>query len=470
MKETPQKAFGDYTSESLTADSANLSWRNTASWKQFPILGLQPKAIICLMVLSIFVGEIIVMFILHLWPEIPIFTEALINASVLVLIISPTLVLFHYRPMVSNLRQRDTILGQLLLSEERLNLALQAVNDGLWDCNVQTGEIYFTPRLATMLGYPPDEIEPTFDSLKNLVHPEDRDLFESAISESLHSQGKYLRIEVRLKCRATNPQWLWVLIRGNVVERGTDGSPLRAVGTNTNIHERKQAEAALHQSEQGIRFLSRQLMNNSEAEKKRLAHELHDDFGQMITAFKMGIEMIRSQNVDKNPEFEYHCDRLLEIGKRMNRSLHEICDNLRPAMLDDLGLFKTIEWLTDRFSEQHSDIHTRVELPETSTRLPEEIELVCYRVCQEALHNISKHACPTIVDVALTFSGDHLKLNISDNGRGFDAAKRRSKEHWGIGLLGIKERAKGLGGTATIESSPDNGTRISVELPLAAKG
>jgi two-component system sensor histidine kinase UhpB len=469
VKETPQKAFGNDTPESHTADSAKLSWRNNASWKQFSIVGLPPKTIILLMVLSIFVGELIVMFILHLWPELPVFTEALINALILVLIISPTLILFHYRPMVSNLRQRDSILGQLVLSEERLNLALQAVNDGLWDCNVQTGEIYFTPRFATMLGYSPDEIKPTFDGLKNLVHPEDRDLFDNAVNESLHSQGKYLRVEVRLKCRTTNPEWLWVLIRGNVVKRATDGSPLRAVGTNTNIHERKQAEAALHQSEEGIRSLSRQLINNSEAEKKRLAHELHDDIGQMITAFKMGIEMIRSQNVDKNPEFEFHCDRLLEIGNRMNLSLHEICDNLRPAMLDDLGLFKTIEWLTDRFSEQHSDIHTRVELPESSIRLPEQIELVCYRVCQEALNNISKHACPTIVDVALTFSDDHLKLNISDNGRGFDSAKHRSKQRWGIGLLGIKERATGLGGTATIESSPGNGTRISVELPLAAE-
>ena len=102
-------------------------------------------------------------------------------------------------------------------------------------------------------------------------------------------------------------------------------------------------------------------------------------------------------------------------------------------------------------------------------RLPEEIELVCYRACQEALHNISKHARPTTVDVELSVSDDNIQLNISDNGCGFDAAKRRNNGHWGIGLLGIKERATALGGTATIDSSTDNGTRISIVLPLAAK-
>jgi two-component system sensor histidine kinase UhpB len=431
--------------------------------------GLPPKRILLLMVLSIFLGEVIVMFLLHLWPALPVIPEALIDALVLVLILSPTFIFFHYRPMVQNLQQRDLVMAQLAESEERLNLALQAVDDGLWDWNIPTGEAYFTPRFATMLGYHHDELEPEFDSMRTLIHPEDRDLFEHQINENLSDRKQELEIEIRLKCRGTRPAWLWVLVRGKVVERGTNGSPLRAVGTNTNIHERKQAEAALHQSEQGIRFLSRQLVNNSEAEKKHLAQELHDDFGQMITAFKMGIEMIRSQDSGKHPEFDFHCARLLEIGNRMDASLHEICDDLRPAMLDDLGLFRTLEWLIGRFSEQHNDIRTSIEQPEISVRLPEEIELVCYRACQEALHNISKHARPTIVDVALTVSDDNLQLIVSDNGCGFDPAHRRSNGHWGIGLLGIQERATALGVSDTIESSTGKGTRITVVLPLAAK-
>ena len=348
-------------------------------------------------------------------------------------------------------------------------LALHAVNDGLWDWDIQTGAVYYSPQCATMLGYRPEEFKPDFDSLTPLIHPEDRDHFDRQVSENLGGQRSEIDIELRLKCREENRAWLWVLIRGKVIERGADGAPLRAVGTNKNIHERKQAEAALQQSKEEIHNLSRQLIQISEAEKKHLAQELHDDFGQMITTFKMGVEMIRCQQDNQPPGLEFHCARLLEIGTRMGKSLNEICDDLRPAMLDDLGLSKTLKWLIDRFSEQHVGIDTRIQLTELNMRLPGDVELVCYRICQESLHNISKHAHPTSVVVDLNVCADKVELNISDNGCGFDPSRRKSNSHWGFGLLGIYERAAAIGGVATIESSVGKGTRVSVTLPRDPK-
>jgi len=467
VKETPQKAFGNDTPESHTADSAKLSWRNNASWKQFSIVGLPPKTIILLMVLSIFVGELIVMFILHLWPELPVFTEALINALILVLIISPTLVLFHYRPMVSNLRQRDSILGQLLLSEERLNLALQAVNDGLWDCNVQTGEIYFTPRFATMLGYSPDEIKPTFDSLKNLVHPEDRDLFDNAINECLHSPGKYLRVEVRLKCRTTNPEWLWVLIRGNVVERATDGSPLRAVGTNTNIHERKQAEAALHQSEQGIRSLSRQLINNSETEKKHLAHELHDDFGQTLAFIKIQIKNIQKKLLKHQNELKEECENSLKYADQLIEKVRSLSHGLTPLSLNHLGLTASLQSMIENFSK-YSNLKIQKDIANIDRLFPPLAEITIYRIFQEIFTNIEKHANSDYVKVEVIKQNSSVSFKIEDNGKGFDIERIELNylNEKRIGLASLKERVRMLGGRFKIQSQLNEGTKINFTVPF----
>ncbi len=465
----PSDSFINHSPGRVSHDSASPTMHKNDSGETFLHRCMPPRRILFLLVFSTFLCEIIVMFILHLWPALPLLPEALINASILILILSPTFYFFHYKPMVENLRQRDLVMDQLAGNEERLKLALQAVNDGLWDWDIQSGAVYYSPQCATMLGYPPEELKPDFDSLTLLIHPEDRDRFERQISENLGDRMNELAIELRLKCREKSQVWLWVLVRGKVVERGADGTPLRAVGTNKNIHERKQAEAALQQSETEIHNLSRQLIQTSEAEKKHLAQELHDDFGQMITAFKLGVEMIRSQQCNQPQELEFHCSRLLKIGTRMERSLNEICDDLRPAMLDDLGLPRTLEWLIDRFSEEHVGIDTRIQLTEFNMRLPGEVELACYRICQEALHNIAKHAHPTSVTLDLNVCADKVELNISDNGCGFDPSQRKSKSRWGLGLLGIYERAAAIGGVAAIESSVGKGTHVSVTLPREPK-
>jgi len=462
-------SFINHSPDRVSHDSASPARHNSVSGETSLLQGMPPRRILLLLVVSSFLCEIIIMFILHLWPTLPLLPEALFDASILTLILFPTFYFLHYRPMVENFRQRDLVMDQLVSSEERLKLALQAVNDGLWDWDIQTGAVYYSPQCATMLGYPPEELKPDFDSLALLIHPEDRDRFERQISENIGGQMNEISIELRLKCREKGHAWLWVLVRGKVVKRGADGSPLRAVGTNKNIHDRKLAEAALQQKEAQIHNLSRQLVKTTEAEKKHLAQELHDDFGQMITAFKLGVEMIRDQGCNQPQNLGFHCSRLLEIGTRMERSLEEICDDLRPAMLDDLGLPKTLEWLIKQFSEQHAGIDTRIELTEFNMRLPGEVELTCYRICQEALHNISKHAHPTSVAVELDVCADKVELNISDNGRGFDPARRKSNSHWGLGLLGIHERAAAIGGVAAIESAVGKGTRVSVTLPRDPK-
>jgi len=464
MEPSPKiKAYAEAVPERRTWLRSPASSWDTDVASELPVI--PPLRILFLLVLSIFVCEVLVMVVLHFWPSLPVLTEAMIDASILVLILSPTFYWFHYQPLKRNSLEREAVLARLLQSEERLALALQAVNDGLWDWNIKDGEVYFSPRCALMLGYQPEELEPDFEGLLQLIHPEDRPCFELQLKDHLAGRLSHIESTLRLQCRSKCEDWLWVLVRGKVVERADDGTALRAVGTNTNIQARKQAEEALRQSEEGVRYLSQQLIKTSEIEKKHLAGELHDDFGQMITAFKMGVEMIRAEECTPHPAIDFHCARLLEIGRRMEASLREICDDLRPAILDDLGLTKTLAWLVERFQELHPEVHTGIEQPDLDRRLAPEIELICYRVCQEALHNIAKHAQPTEVAVTLRADAEYVHLTVRDNGRGFDPTRHRSHSHWGIGLLGMQERAAAVGGSTTVESAPGKGTTISVTLP-----
>jgi two-component system sensor histidine kinase UhpB len=137
------------------------------------------------MVVSIFLGEIVVMWILHYWQSLPVVPEAIIDASVLLLILSPTFYLFHYRPLTHNNCQREAAITLLAESEERLTLALQAVNDGLWDWYIQSGSVYYSPQCAIMLGRHPDDLEPYFSSLTNLIHPDDLNRFEDQVNDHL---------------------------------------------------------------------------------------------------------------------------------------------------------------------------------------------------------------------------------------------------------------------------------------------
>ena len=218
-------------------------------------------------------------------------------------------------------------------------------------------------------------------------------------------------------------------------------------------------------SRERIQLLSHQLINNSEEEKKHLAQDLHDEFGQLLTAFQLGVEMIQSGQFTEQSALTLQCVRLLDTIKHMEKELRRICDNLRPDILDDIGLNAALEWLINQFSI-FSDIQVSFNSELSESRLSQEKELVFYRICQETLNNISKHASASHVTVDLKESSDEITLTIRDNGCGFNPEKIGIKsKHWGMGLLGMHERAAALSGNVTIKSESGKGTTIMAALP-----
>ena len=425
---------------------------------------LSPKRLLPLMILSIFIAETTVMFMLSLFEPLPIPVEALVDSSALLVILSPTFFFLHYQPLKNHNRERMKIARQLFASEQRFQMALKAVNDSLWDYNPQTKEIYVSPQSEIMLGYIPGELGPHIGHWKALLHPEEVDMFIKAKND--HLSGLTEHIEVEHRFRTKNGDWLWFLTRGQVVARDREKRPLRVIGTHTNITQRKQAEAALRMRKEEIRKLSHKLIHAAEDEKKRLAQDLHDEFGQVLTAFQIGLEMLRDQGRKEQNTHDQQCDRLLNMVQRLETDLRSICDQLRPVILDDLGLMETMRWHISQFVaiDDSFDVDFQVSGQQELSR---ELTIVLYRIFQEALNNIHKHASPSQVRINLDMKESQIELTIRDDGRGFenklsDAADRTS---WGLGLIGMRERATAVGGDLSVVSGFGQGTIVRAILP-----
>jgi len=209
--------------------------------------------------------------------------------------------------------------------------------------------------------------------------------------------------------------------------------------------------------------LLRKVITAQEDERKRLARELHDETSQSLAALAMGIdvaaEAIRSGGQPK-------LDEVKAIAKRTIEDVHRLIFDLRPSVLDDLGLLSAIEWYAER-ALRTKGVSVRCECEEGANRVSPEMETALFRICQEALSNVARHAQASAVLVELGLEGSDLRVSIEDDGRGFDAAapvSEADRKHWG--LLGIRERAEILGGTAKIESAVGKGTRVEVRIPV----
>ena len=220
--------------------------------------------------------------------------------------------------------------------------------------------------------------------------------------------------------------------------------------------------SAEQQNRQDLERLSASLVEAQERDRRKLARELHDEVGQALTAVKMDIGIaLRSENQARVRSALEEASDLAEATLRGVRDLSQL---LHPSMLDDFGLPTTLATYLRSFSHRTG---IRAQLAETvDDRLIPEIEVGAYRIVQEALNNIAQHSHATACTVSLSGGGGVLRITIEDNGRGLGAASGISEVRRGLGLIGMRERAQGLGGSFTIENRSGGGTQLSVTLPL----
>ena len=213
-----------------------------------------------------------------------------------------------------------------------------------------------------------------------------------------------------------------------------------------------------------LRLLSQKLVQVQEAERKSLSRELHDEVGQMMTALRMELGSAEERLGSSAPQALSHLKAAASLAEQTLRSVRGLARGLRPSMLDELGLAPALNWLAREFTK-HTGIHVDLNMDGSLDHLPEDYRICIYRVVQEALTNCARHARAQEVRLDLQRIGNALSLTIQDDGNGFDPAEGAR----GIGLLGMKERVRELGGALTITSAAREGTLLTVHIPLRSE-
>jgi two-component system, NarL family, sensor histidine kinase UhpB len=232
-----------------------------------------------------------------------------------------------------------------------------------------------------------------------------------------------------------------------------DEGQLCVLAVFRDVTERKQAARELEESREQLRRLSTALQAVREEEKTRIARELHDELGQSLTGLKMDLAQLSSQ---LRPEQADALDRATVA------SVRRIATELRPLMLDDLGLVPTIEWLVHDFS-QRSGVAVELHLPSSDFDVGTDVSTAVFRVLQESLTNVARHANASRVAVVLRGSDHDVELQVQDNGKGISPAAAVGTKT--LGVLGMRERAAMLGGKLILESEPSVGTSIVMTIP-----
>jgi signal transduction histidine kinase len=223
-----------------------------------------------------------------------------------------------------------------------------------------------------------------------------------------------------------------------------------------------------NRTQQEIRKLNQKLLQAAEDERRKLALELHDHFGQMVTNLQCKAERIQRQVANNDVTAVQTCEYLMETISQLGHDIRGFTSELRPDMLDDLGLVETLSWYVKKQASEHPLLHFDFSAVGIKQRLPADIEITLYRVCQEALNNIVKHANANQVRVNLTYSHPLIILTIRDDGEGLPDPKRENPDEnsGGLGLLGMRERLAAVGGSFELSSMPGEKTTVRAMIPV----
>jgi PAS domain S-box-containing protein len=363
-----------------------------------------------------------------------------------------------------DISERKATVDALLQSEERFRKLVEGAAAIFWERELGGGRFtYMSPQVEKLFGHPVENwYLPHF--WREHVHEQDRERVERFYADEASRPTGAHTIEYRL--RNSDGRLVWVREFGHVTKSGVGGLLLQ--GFMLDITERHLARVEIRRSQEQLRALSARLQSAREAERTHIAREIHDELGGALTALKMDVSKVLSayrSGREESARMDFINDRLsgaMALIDRTMESVRRIATELRPAILDELGIVAAIEWQIEEF-EKRFGIKCNLKNQWSPRLSPDQaLSTALFRIFQEMLTNVARHSEATAVAVHLSHDEESLMLGVSDNGRGITERERRNA----LGLLGMQERAGIFGGKVDIRSAPGKGTVATMRIPM----
>jgi PAS domain S-box-containing protein len=338
--------------------------------------------------------------------------------------------------------------------------AVEASRDAVVMGNNSGEVIYLNPAFSHLFGYTALDLQAMNGLAIIFANPGQAEAMFAAIHQNQFWQGE---VNLQTKSRQT----ITALVRTGCIADPA-AQVVSWVSLITDITAYQQALTKLEQQRQKLRRLSARLAETQEVERKRLARELHDRIGQNLFTSDVLLNIIRGQTAQCCPDnltLAHHINDLSALINQTTTHVRDVMAELRPPMLDDHGLVATLEWYGHQFSQRFG-ISITVQGTEPEPRLPDFVENALFRITQEALTNVAKHAQATQVTIGLKVEPHKVSLSVKDDGIGFRASPSDSTaEAKGWGLAAMTERAEAAGGQCQISAGFQHGTEVIVEVP-----
>ncbi|MEX0660649.1 MAG: PAS domain S-box protein [Balneolaceae bacterium] len=357
---------------------------------------------------------------------------------------------------------------ELERSKEQLFHAHQIAKIGGWELDINTNQVTLSEELRKLMGLGKNAKIETLEEALQFVHPDDRNKAERNIKSAL-VKGEGYSFEYRI----IQPNGKEKVFYGRgEIETDQDGNALQLTGIGQDITDIKETERKLQTYTQKLKSLTARQEKIRENERIRIARDIHDELGQMLTVLKMDVtsSINRRKKEYGDRYMSRYSDEISEVVNGIDtiiQSVQRITMELRPGALVDLDLKEALEWQCSEFRKQ-TGIKVKFVCADNSfNNLDDELATTVFRVFQEILTNIMRHANATKVDVLLEKDDDYLHLNVHDNGRGISVEEIDHPES--LGILGMKERSATFKGTITFEGDKKKGTLVRLTIPLREK-
>jgi len=356
----------------------------------------------------------------------------------------------------------DRRVTEQALREQRTLLAEAQKIAGLgsWEWDPDSGRVSWSEELYRIFGVTAQDVPPSFENYLERLHPEDRQQSGSMVARALIDNRPFSMLE-----RVVRPggELRYVRSQGDVV-RNERGKPIKVLVACFDITEQRHSESALRQAAQDLHGLTRRLVQAEEAERRRLARELHDRVGQSLSALNINLDIISRDSQALPPALRQRLEDSLGLVDGTLQSIESVMADLRPPLLDEYGLAAALGWHSEEWTRRTGvQVTVTDRTPDAAKGARPEAAVALFRIAQEALNNVLKHAQAKSVRIDVSATDEELVLDVHDDGRGFDPrAARRGR--WGMTTM--RERAEAAGGQLHVDATPGQGTRIHARVPL----